>query len=67
MSASELENALEHSLGVLLHNHREPLFVSQLRARGFTTRQIAEVVETLGEVCHRCWDADYFCQCSNDD
>jgi len=50
-----------------IHNTDENLFIQWLREKGFTTEQIADIIDVMDMVCTSCFDATHECQCYNDE
>ena len=47
--------------------HDDSLFTMKLVKAGLTYRQISSVLDAVDTTCNHCWDAEYGCQCWNDD
>jgi hypothetical protein len=46
---------------------REPQLMSELRDRGFSTKQIIEIIKVIDDTCKHCWNGPSGCQCWNDE
>lgn len=51
----------------LTYNKEKCLFVERLRKRGFTTKQIADILFELDGICLKCFDNDKDCHCWKDE
>lgn len=45
----------------------ENLFIKWLQDKGFSTEQIADIIDVVDNICTDCYDASSDCQCSNEE
>ena len=45
----------------------DALFIKKLKDYGISEMHIADVIQTINDTCHHCWDSESGCQCWNDE